>query len=163
MNKLDYLKIIFVITLTIFLLVITTYFYVSINIVGVQQIKTTLTIGDEVGFVLDTDALHFGTIRRQGTSTRAITITPTNNPLIIKVHGNISEYIYILNNEANTTGRIEFVAHSKEPNYGYYEGFVTIYETKTKNNLLKTLLGGMKVSKFNEEIQNQNINLSITR
>lgn len=144
MNKLDYLKIIFVITLTIFLLVITTYFYVSINIVGVQQIKTTLTIGDEVGFVLDTDALHFGTIRRQGTSTRAITITPTNNPLIIKVQGNISEYIYILNNEASTTGRIEFVAHSKEPNYGYYEGFVTIYQVKS-TNLLELILPGKKI------------------
>ena len=147
MNYISVLKFVSGIFFAFLLITFSTFLYLNIVIVTSHKMNTTLEIGSEVGINLDTDALHFGTIRNTGTSQRSVNLNPSENYILIKVQGNISEFLYTKDKISKNPQKITFEVYVNESNYGYYEGQIMIYELRNKNRLLNLLLPGKTVVK----------------
>ncbi|MFT4261069.1 MAG: hypothetical protein ACMXX9_01400 [Candidatus Woesearchaeota archaeon] len=162
MNKIKILGLIALTSMTLFLISVFALFYVQSSINDYVELDTTLIIGQEVGFNLDNDALHFGTIRYKGTSKRTINIPQNNGELLIKIEGNISQFIY-LENIHESSNQLNFLAIAKYQELGYYEGKIRIYNLKRNNFFITKLLGGQDIPFQEPQKQQQNVQLNISR
>ncbi|MFP4112455.1 MAG: hypothetical protein ACLFUO_05640 [Candidatus Woesearchaeota archaeon] len=97
-------------------------------------IPADLEVNDYVGFNLDNDALHFGSIKNQGNSRRNITVINTygkTSLVVIEAEGEIASWISASENsfllEEDTSRQVEFMIETPEfVDYGNYTGNVTI-------------------------------------
>lgn len=137
------------------------FIYNTNNIVRVHTLNTTLSIGEEVGLNLDTDALHFGTIRNKGHSKRSVFLDYTNNSLLIKSRGNISDYLFIndIMVEEDTL-KIEFIARSLDSVKKDLSGKVFIYEFR-KDLFSHFFLPGKRVS-FSDDFSEPQVKITIS-
>jgi hypothetical protein len=101
---------------------ITGYFiYNNYYIVETSQIKMNMTVGNNVGFVLNNDALYFGTTYPKGQSRRTVTfVNDFGFPVVvhIKADGELAEYLSVEKNnfpiEPNSRENIVFTATAPE-------------------------------------------------
>ena len=162
MNHVKILSFIAGLALTTFIVTLLSLFYVQSSVLAVHKTNTTLVIGEEVGFNLDRDALHFGTLRYQGSATRALTIPENNNYLIIKIEGNITPFIFLDQEITKNPGTITFRAINLEDIRGDFKGEITIYEVKKYSNVLESLLPGKRV-KYKDYTPPPSVILNIER
>ena len=162
MNHVKILSFIAGIAITAFIVTLLSLFFVQSNVLQVHKTNTTLVIGEEVGFNLDRDALHFGTIRYQGSAKRALNIPESDNHLILKVEGSISQFLFLDHEVNQNPGTITFRAINLEEIRGEFEGEITIYEVKKKSKLLESLLPG-KTVKYKEYTPPPSVILNIER
>ncbi len=131
---------VFVIILVSLVLIssIATYFYVSYRVVDVKNLKMYLTVGNNLGFNTDTNAIYFGTVPTGGSSSRTISIKNERcSKCLVKINseGKISNFINVSNNNffmnkgESKDVKIEvFVPDSL--NEGNYTGTLKIYFLK---------------------------------
>jgi hypothetical protein len=134
-------------------------YYVDKNIVGATTIYTNLEIGEEIGFKLDSDALYFGTIRQAGHSKRTINLNNNEHNLIIRIKGNISEFVYVENDFNQEKTQINFIAISDGTKQGTFEGYITIYQVKS-TKILDLILPGKKITRHQID-KSPSVNLTI--
>jgi hypothetical protein len=95
-----------------------------------------LTIGSVVGVNIDTDAVWFGVIAPNGTSSRFLNISSSEKNLVsIKLSGELAEWVTVSDNnfaiDANETKSITVVASAPmDAKYGDYEGKLAVYFRK---------------------------------
>lgn len=162
MNKIKLLLITAIIFFILFLFSLSSYFYLKNSITNHTSLQTTLIIGDEVGFNLDTDALHFGTIRYEGIARRSINIPSYDGYLLIKTTGNISEFIY-LGYPQTSPSQIDFLAVAYNTEFGEYSGEINIYELKRHNKFIDLLIKGKSISYHDAPQQTPSVLLNISR
>ena len=102
-KKKDLLKI--VLLVSVILAVITSTIAVFLTFFYVKDIKTLnmdLKVGPAIGFNLDTDAIHFGTVGPGRSSEREVIINHAYNfpmNVVITTTGNISDFVYLSEND----------------------------------------------------------------
>ena len=113
---------------------ITTIFYNQYKIVKTQTINVDFEIGEDIGFNIDTDALHFGRIPTGSSSTRKLNMTNNYN-FDIKVNFKPSEeldgvVIARENNKILSPGEIHLfwidAKAPQNPEKQYYNGTLKI-------------------------------------
>ena len=59
-----------------------------------------LTVGDYVGFNVDTDAIYFGVINKSGSGSRIIDIKNTDVPYMVNIesYGELAKWVYVSEN-----------------------------------------------------------------
>jgi hypothetical protein len=113
-------------------------FYSYYMVLQVREIKMQLTIGDHIGFNVDTDALYFGTIPPGGIGNREIHIKNENYTQVkvnIKIFGPARKWIQVTNNnfilKKGESKDITFYSYvPKNIAYGIYNGEIKIIFTK---------------------------------
>jgi len=114
-----------------------TYFFIQTFLVAdIYEIKMDVKVIDEnrVGVTVDTDALHFGKVPREGAGMRNITLDNNDaRPHLVKMKafGNISQFIYVSENdfvmEPKESRNVTVTANpSSDVQTGYYEGTLQI-------------------------------------
>ncbi len=97
-------------------------------------INATLNIGDYVGFNLDRDKIHFGTIRNTGYSERGISLTPQSDGFVhVTAEGSLGDWLYL--GRENTfpvsagenVSMVLYASPDRGVSHGFYEAEVHIY------------------------------------
>lgn len=104
------------------------------NEIEKRSLYTSFVIADKIGFDLNKTALTFGQINKGGGANRGINISndnPYDVKVIIKVEGEISEYISVSDNEFYLEpGEIKkldfYVSVPEEIEKGKYDGSINI-------------------------------------
>ena len=117
---------------------ITSMLYVNYKVVSVEEINFDLEIGNEIGFNIDTDAIHFGRVLPGGNSIKQINLT--NNKefdvlIVIQKKSEINDWIIIgenkfvlvprENKEVNISIKIPL-----DTEYDLYEGKIKVISVK---------------------------------
>jgi len=108
--------------------------YYGLYIIHIEDVTMDLKVGTNIGFNTRTDALHFGTIFRGGTSERKLTISNTNKfPVMINIEntGNCSQFVKVNdNNVILQPSNNHTIVYSASPHmnagYGIYNGTSTV-------------------------------------
>ncbi|MFH1506101.1 MAG: hypothetical protein ABIE94_03905 [archaeon] len=109
------------------------------DIIDTKEVAMDLTVGSDVGFNADRDAVHFGTLDNGGLGQRSINLTNNMNiPLVIELYisGNISDFIsFSKNNIEVNPGEFKtvkvFASIPKNGIYGNYAGILrAVYRKK---------------------------------
>src|SRR3989344_258342 len=82
----------------IFIISVVLFCYYNFN--GIQIYKYDIIVGNHIGFNLDNDMLHFGTVPKGENSKRSVVIRNTGekSKVRIKAFGEISDFIYASDN-----------------------------------------------------------------
>ena len=136
MNKRKYLFnwifLFFLISLTI--IGVVTYVYIFNDLMGYKEYPVDYVIGDYVGFNLDEDAIHFGTLIQGVIATRKIEIS-TNEDANVRIYFKDLDYVGVEENAffltANEVKEIELVAAPPiDAKPRYYVGKMIVIYTK---------------------------------
>lgn len=96
-------KIILMSAIIVFIgIAVTSMLYVNYKVVSVEEIGFDLEIGNEMGFNIDTDAIHFGRVPLGGSSKKQINLT--NNKefdvlIVVQKDSEINDWISIGENK----------------------------------------------------------------
>lgn len=114
--------------------IVTLSVYEYVTVVDVEELEMYLTVGEHVGFNVETSAIFFGTVPRRGSANRDIIISNSNgNPLKvnIKTFGKLSKWVYVSDNnfvlqpKENRTVRVTAVV-PEDAKLGNYTGSLKI-------------------------------------
>ena len=122
----------FTASISVYLMMHDTYIY------ELREIPMDIRLGDNVGFILDWDMLHFGTIRMPGIAHRNVTIEnsyPHDVRVIIKFSGDMAGWTHAKpSNFVMGTDEIRSIEFSANPSsgmaFGNYTGTAYLYFTK---------------------------------
>jgi len=114
---------------------ITSLFYVFYVITDIIEFDMDVEIGNKVGFNLDPDAIHFGTIFRGNKGMRYLTINHSKNrpiKIIIKATKGMGEWLdysdnYFLLEKNNKKMIILTLNVPKDASFGKYYGKLRVY------------------------------------
>lgn len=126
---------VYLVSAILFSVLIVQLFYSFYVVKRVVLYNADVTVGDYIGITTENDGLHFGTLDRGGYSMRRLIISSIDeesSKVVIKVDGNISEFIGVSENgfillpyETKTLFFTSLVPDSALP--GNYTGTVKIY------------------------------------
>ncbi len=139
--------------------------YATSQVVETTELPLTLKVEQSVvGFNLDSDALHFGTISINGSSRRAFFYeSDKTGYLYLTAPDVLKDFLYLpqnFNHSFSGEKRIEIIAkHDRE---GYYEGDIRIYLLKTEpSRLMKLFLGQNQLKKADIETSKPGVSITI--
>jgi len=131
-------KILFFSLVVIITIAGTLLFYNFFIVLDVEEIGIDLTIGDHIGFNIDTDAIHFGTLPKGAEGKRKITIENKFDRTVrtnIKIGKDISKFISVSENnfklKANEEKNVTFIAKAPlDEEFRMYNSTVRIFFTR---------------------------------
>lgn len=126
------------------------------NILAYNEYAASMVVGDHVGFNLDDDKLHFGTMMLNGYSKRGLIINSTSQEgyLYVTSQGKMDNMLYIDSAPKiiykNQPQNIDFYAVADD-NEGAYESIIRVYVLKSDSNFFKVFLKGKPVKIINSD------------
>ncbi len=131
-NKNLFNKIFLFFLIFVIIIGVVTYVYIFNNLIGYKEYAVDYVIGDYIGFNLDEDAIHFGTLVQGVKATRKIEIS-TNQDANIKIyfkdldHVGVEENAFFL--RAGEVKEVELIVFP-DAEVGYYVGKMMVIYTK---------------------------------
>ena len=132
-------KLILLITICVLSVILTLIFYSFYRVAFVQTVSMDLEVGDNVGFNLDTDKLHFGKTFPGGVLSRKITVGH-NVDARLRAHivpsGEIKEWVLVPENNFHLANRevknlTVYVNVPEDAEYGNYTGTLEVFFQRT--------------------------------
>ncbi len=116
-NRKNMKVIILVVLLLVIAIFLTLIVYYRFIFIKSENIYMDLTVGNNIGFNTDTDALHFGTLYPGGEARRTIIIRNSNNfpvTVSIGVSGEMADWVTVVNDDIlvgpKSNSSIDFIA-----------------------------------------------------
>jgi len=128
-----------------------------------NNINATLNIGDYVGFNLDKDKLHFGTIKGSGYAERVVSLTPQRDGYIyITAEGTLSDWLYLDRENSfpvfagEELSVLIYASPAHGSRQGFYEATINIYLLRQKPDwVVRMFLSGAALQGFSAEAISQ--------
>jgi len=112
MNKTTIKQLLLLFLLLLFIAFFSVFFYYQIHPITKQEIPINLTVGDYTGVNLDTNEIHFGTLKRGSTAQRPVHLRAEYYDVVVSLYVEGIPFVYpeqetlIIRKGENTTVRL---------------------------------------------------------